>query len=82
MRNFPLIVVCCLLAIPAVATVGLIAAALLTFGKIGQLPLLTVPAGILAALIYALWCPIEPAQRLKVLTIVLGIGVVIAVLIK
>ena len=60
----------------------MIVAALLTFGKIGQLPLLTVPAGILAALIYALWRPIEPAQRLKVLTIGSGIGVVIAILIK
>jgi len=81
-RNFVLIVACCLLAIPAGATVGLIVAALLTFGKIGQLPILTVPAGIVAALIYALWRPTEPAQRLKVLTIGSGIGVVIAILIK
>jgi hypothetical protein len=81
-RNFVLIVACCLLAIPAGSTVGLIVAALLTFGKIGQLPILTVPAGIVAALVYALWRPIEPARRLKVLAIVVGIGVVIAVLIK
>jgi len=81
-RNSVLIVACCFLAIPAGSTVGLIAAALLTFGKIGQLPILTVPAGIVAALIFALWRPIEPAQRLKVLTIVVGIGVVFAILIK
>ena len=82
MRNFVLIAACCLLAIPAGSTVGLIIAALLTFGKVGQLPILTVPAGIVAALIFALWRPIEPAQRLKVLTIVVGIGVVFAILIK
>ena len=82
MRNFVLIVACCFLAIPAGSTAGLIAAALLTFGKIGQLPILTVPAGIVAASVYALWRPTEPAQRLKVLTIGSGIGVVIAILIK
>jgi hypothetical protein len=82
MRNFIRIVISCVLAIPVGWTVGVLVAALLTFGKIGQLPLLTVPAGIVAALIYALWRPIEPSMRSKVLTIGSGIGGVIALLLR
>jgi hypothetical protein len=82
MRNFVLVVGCCLLAIPAGWTVGLAVAVLLTFGRIGQLPLLTVPAGIVAAVIYALWHPIEPSRRLKTLAIGSGIGVVVTIFIQ
>jgi hypothetical protein len=81
-RNLVLILACCFLAIPAGSTVGLIVAALLTFGEIGQLPMLTVPAGIVAALVFALWRPIEPLQRLKILGIGSVVGVVIAILIN
>jgi hypothetical protein len=70
-----------LLAIPAGSAAGLLAAFVLTFGKIGQLPILTVPAGIVATMIYALRPSIEPARRIKVLLIMTGAGILLSLLI-
>lgn len=57
-----------LMALPFGWGAGLLAAIIVTGGDYGQLPALTVPIGIVAAVIYAVAPVARPATRLKVLS--------------
>ena len=55
-----------LMALPFGWGVGVFAAYLLAGSNFGQLPVATVPLGIVAALAFALWPTVTPSMRLKV----------------
>jgi hypothetical protein len=55
------------LALPFGWGLGLLAAYVVAGRNFGQLPALTVPLGILVALVLALWPSLAPATRLKVM---------------
>ena len=57
------------MALPFGWGLGVLAADLVAGKEFGQLPAATVPLGILAALVFALWPSIAPGTRLKVLSI-------------
>jgi hypothetical protein len=54
------------LALPFGWGLGLLAAYVVAGKNFGQLPVATVPLGILAALAFALWPSLRPSTRLKV----------------
>lgn len=53
-------------AIPFGWGLGVVAALAIAGRNVGQLPAMTVPIGIVAALVFALWPSIRPATRFKV----------------
>jgi hypothetical protein len=55
-----------LMALPFGWGLGVFAAYLLAGSNFGQLPIATVPIGIIAALIFAFWPRFTPITRLKV----------------
>jgi hypothetical protein len=55
-----------LMALPFGWGVGVLAAYLLAGSNFGQLPVATVPIGIIAALAFAFWSRFTPITRLKV----------------
>ena len=54
-------------ALPFGWGLGLVAAYMIAGKDFGQLPALTVPIGLLAALVFALWPSVKPRTRLTVL---------------
>ena len=54
------------LALPFGWGLGLVAAYIVAGKNFGQLPAVTVPLGILAALAFALWPSFRPSTRLKI----------------
>ena len=54
------------MALPFGWGLGVLAAYIVAGKNFGQLPVATVPLGILAALAFALWLSIRPSTRLKV----------------
>jgi hypothetical protein len=55
------------LALPFGWGLGVLLAYLIAGKNFGQLPAATVPAGIIAALIFALWPSFKPSTRFKVM---------------
>jgi len=54
-------------ALPFGWGLGLVAALVIAGKDFGQLPIMTVPLGILAALVFALWPSVKPGKRLAIL---------------
>lgn len=59
---------CLLLALPFGWGAGVLAAYAIGGRDFGQLPVATVPLGILGAIVFAVWPSIEPNTRLKIMT--------------
>ena len=55
------------LAFPFGWGVGVLSALIISGRNFGQLPLLTVPLGIIAAIVFALWPSFRPSIRFKVM---------------
>jgi hypothetical protein len=65
-----------LLALPFGWGLGLFVAYLIAGKNFGQLPVATVPLGIIVALVFALWPSVDASFRLKIL----GIGTALFIL--
>ena len=55
------------LAFPSGWGVGVLSALIISGRNFGQLPLLTVPLGIIAAIVFALWPSFKASTRFKVM---------------
>ena len=65
-----LAILACLLLVPPFGwMVGVVLAIVLTGGAIGQLPMVTIPIAILAALVFAVWPLVPVTTRLAVMSL-------------
>ncbi len=60
---------CLLFVLPFGYTVGLVAAIVLSGGAVGQLPMITIPFGILGAVVFALLPLVPVGQRLCIMSL-------------
>jgi hypothetical protein len=67
MPSWVTVVGAALLALPFGWGLGLLVAYVIAGKNFGQLPVATVPLGIVVALIFAFWPSVKPSTRLKVL---------------
>jgi len=67
MPSWLMVAAAAVLALPFGWGLGVLAAYLIAGKNFGQLPAATVPAGIIAALVFALWPSFQPRTRLVVM---------------
>jgi len=75
------VVAAVVLALPAGWGLGVLLAYAIAGRNFGQLPALTVPLGMAAALIFALWPSLPPSIRFKVMLCACGMFIVLGMLV-